>query len=143
MSRITSVEACIKRLRAASVHAKNQVTAGMQSAAEHVLVESRRLVPKETFALHDSGRIKVTKAGFKTSIDVIYSAPYALYVHENPMAAHGQAFNVKYVNEIAAGKFRLKDPWETWKFLEIPTRDLQSVRKAMWKGINGVKRIIV
>lgn len=136
---VSNIGATIERLRKANLSSVNQVTKAMRNAAEFVFAESQRLVPKETFALMKSGRIEeLYGANYTTSLEIIYgdeSAPYALYVHEDPLKAHGVAFNSAYADEIAKGKYRLKEPQETYHFLLIPIEDLTAVKKAMWKSI--------
>jgi hypothetical protein len=146
MSDITNVASCIKRLRAAGENAKNRVTAGMKSAADYVKEEAQRLVPKETGALHDSIHLVISGTIRKGNIDVVAggdNAPYGLYVHEDPTKAHGAAFNIKYQAEISKGQVMAKQPDETFHFLSIPASELTTVRRAMWRGINGRRSIIV
>jgi hypothetical protein len=69
-----------------------------------VLNESKKLVPVDTGALRASGMVEAPKiSAAETSVTVSYggaAAGYALYVHEDPNAAHA--------------------PGKTFKFLEIP-----------------------
>jgi hypothetical protein len=56
------------------------------------------------------------------SVVVGYATDYALYVHEDLTKAHGEAFNVKHADEIAAGTEHSRGPNQQAKFLEQPAR---------------------
>jgi hypothetical protein len=74
------------------------------------------------------------------SVIVGYTAAYAVYVHENLEAAHGQMYNAKYADEIAMtramkaakipkGSFTEwhdRGPNQQAKFLEQPARELSN-----------------
>lgn len=72
--------------------------------ATTVLNESKKIVPVDDGFLKNSGKVEAPKISPReTSVEVTYggaAAPYALFVHEDPDAAH------------EAGK--------TFKYLEIP-----------------------
>ncbi len=100
---------------------------GMWAMAEILLKEARNLVPVETGALYRSGRIRVDATGLNIMAYVIfggsgYDIDYAWIVHENLMAAHGEAFNIKHAAEIARGKEHPRRPQEQAKFLEVAAR---------------------
>lgn len=136
---VDGVSSLLSRLRKADSRARNSVTKGMKTAADHLLTESQKLVPIDTGALAATGQVVVQEAGIeKTTIDVSYGSEavdYAWHVHENPLAAHGEAFNIKHADEIASGKHHLRRPEETFQFLAIPANDLTAVRRALHRGI--------
>lgn len=70
---------------------------GMLQAAVVLLGESQKLVPVQTGQLKASGTIKASKEG----VQVVYSDPKAIYVHERLDLAHGKVFNVKHAEKIA------------------------------------------
>lgn len=78
------------------------------------------------------------------NVVVGYAASYALYVHENPKAAHGAAYNRKHGNP---GE-RLRGPRQQYKFLEQPARQHQReiariIREGASRGIGLVKAMLI
>lgn len=79
------------------------------------------------------------------NVVVGYTASYAVYVHENLEAAHGEAFNAKHAAEIAAGAGRKKGERRVMsrgagqqaKFLEQPAREHSTTIAQM--VVNGMK----
>jgi hypothetical protein len=67
---------------------------------------SQEIVPVETGNLKAGAFTRKEGEGFKRVVIVGYVADYALYVHENQDAAHGEAFNLKHADELAAGNRR-------------------------------------
>lgn len=65
---------------------KNQlsygVEAGLQKAGNFLIGESMKKVPVEFGELIGSAYVRVKGRGFKRDVEVGYTAPYALYVHE-------------------------------------------------------------
>ena len=109
---------------------------GLKKAAVFLLDKSYDLVPIDYGPLKASGHIEVRDPGTQeTHVLVIYggpNAPYAVYVHENPEALHGEAFNTAYAHLIArnppTGPYRhSRRPNEAFKFLEKPFRDYYTV----------------
>ena len=84
---------------------------GMQEAAEYLKKKSQEIVPVDAGVLYRSAFTTNWGTGFKTQFTVGYSAPYAVYVHED--------LNMKH------------RPGKTAKFLEIPLNDPR-VRKYMF-----------
>jgi len=98
----------------------------MVAAAKILLRASRKIVPIDTKALYESGRVEYSGAGNKTIATVTYGdekAYYAVWVHQDPTKVHGAAFNQKYAAEIARGLTHPRRPEERYKFLEEPARD--------------------
>jgi hypothetical protein len=110
---------------------------GIKRAALFLLRESLELVPVDKGTLRASGRARHEGKGFGTAGIVSYGTEYAIYVHEDPDAAHGDAFNKKYAKEIAEFAARKKKggkvgdspyshprrPQEQYKYLEKPVRE--------------------
>lgn len=103
---------------------------GMLRGGTFLLDQSNRIIPVDQGNLRASGFIRHSGKGLKVIVRVGYTANYALYVHENLDFAHGEAFNRKYVKEIAAGAkqpwngktFHRRGPDQQAKFLEMPAR---------------------
>lgn len=70
-------------------------------------------------------RAKAASAAKDGDVSVVvgYTTEYAVWVHENLEAAHGQAFNVKHAAEIKAGLEHSRGPLQQAKFLEQPARE--------------------
>lgn len=67
---------------------------------------------------------KYAKIEATGSYAVGYSASYAVIVHEDMEAAHGEDYNEKYAAEIAAGTKHSRGPNQQAKYLETPFRRL-------------------
>jgi hypothetical protein len=88
------------------------------------------MVPVQTTTLKGSAFTKIEMVGSRPSVVVGYATGYALIVHENPDAAHGEAFNIKHADRIA--RARKDHPiWfkrgknQQYKYLERPFRQLR------------------
>lgn len=94
----------LQKIAARGAAAQKPLLQAVYMEAQDVLRESKRIVPVDTGALKNSGRVEKPSVSARgVSVEITYggaAAPYALYVHEDPDAQH------------AAGK--------TYKFLEIP-----------------------
>ncbi len=88
-----------------------------------VLRKSNETVPVEHGQLKASGFARVTGSGFKTKGRVGYTAEYAIYVHENLDALHGDDYNTVYRRDIAAGRKRARGSGQRAKFLEDAIRE--------------------
>ena len=92
----------------------------LKKAGDLVLRESRKIVPMDTGELYRSGFVQVTKNNSDLfEVEVGYSDPKAIYVHEDLEAAHGEQYNIKYSYEIATGAkgYHSRRPQERSKFL--------------------------
>lgn len=89
---------------------------GLTLAGLRLLRESQLMVPVDTGNLKGSGFVQKNGAGFKTKVDVGYTAFYALWVHEAPMTLQGKPR--------PGGRGRFWDPQGRAqnKFLEKPSR---------------------
>ncbi|MFB7461714.1 hypothetical protein [Streptomyces sp. NPDC056188] len=69
--------------------------AGLRAAGEHVLTESRKLVPIEEGTLERSGAVGVDSASL--AVTVSYDTPYAIKQHENMHYRHDRGRSAKYL----------------------------------------------
>ena len=103
---------------------------GMLRGGAFLLDQANRIVPVDQGPLRASGFVRHSGKGLRVIVRVGYTADYAMMVHEDLDAAHGEAFNRKYAHEITIGA---KQPWnnktfhtrgagQSAKFLEIPAR---------------------
>lgn len=122
-------------LRRATMKQKNGLSAGILRACLLVLEESKKLVPVDYGFLKGSGGVRMrggnwASGDIKVEGVVMYLQEYAIYVHENPDALHGAAFNAYYAKQLAAhpktGPFRHnRGANQQYKFLEKPFRMLR------------------
>lgn len=84
---------------------------------------------------------KAAAATKDTDVSVVvgYTAAYALYVHEDLSKAHGDAYNEKWADDIAAGRKTSRGSGQQAKFLEQPMRERKEelraiVTKALQQG---------
>lgn len=70
---------------------------------------SMQQVPIDTGNLRASIFGRVKGRGFKTEGTVGYTASYAIHVHENPDALHGEAYNEEYAEQIAKAQSNRRD----------------------------------
>ena len=147
---IIGAKAVIKRLNRVTKYLEGTVQVGMTEAGFLLQRKSMEIVPKQLVNLSGSSYSRnIGGRGFRVDIVVGYTSPYAVYVHEDLEAAHGEAFNIKHAREIAAasgtprgtaegGMFK-RGKNEQAKFLEKPARDN---RKAMLMMIGNKAKIV-
>lgn len=70
---------------------------GVGLAAEHLLGESRKIVPHETGVLERSGRASTQTSGSEVTGAVSFDAPYAAKQHENTHYRHKKGRKAKYL----------------------------------------------
>lgn len=104
---------------------------GMVKGGSFLFREAQAIVPVDQGPLRASGFVRKSGSGLRTAMRIGYSAEYALQVHEDLDAAHGEGFNIKYSKEIATKKlqpwngkvFHKRGPNQQAKFLEKPARE--------------------
>lgn len=121
---VEGLDQILRNVRKANIKIGQAAERGLLEGGKFLREESEKIVPVQTGELKDScyGPTNVGEKGLKADVVVGYDADYAVYVHENPSAAHGEEFNVKYAAEIAAGRMTARKSEEQWKFLETPMR---------------------
>ncbi|GGM76925.1 hypothetical protein GCM10012275_54500 [Longimycelium tulufanense] len=70
---------------------------GLRTAAEHVLTESRRVVPIEEGTLERSGVASVDETNLRAA--VTYDTPYAVRQHEDLTLRHDPGRKAKYLED--------------------------------------------
>lgn len=98
--RITNVGRVLSAMRGVEARVKRNLAEGVAAAAKMVYDKSQELVPVETGALKESGRIEVTGTGFGAKATVAYggpTAPHAFVVHEDLEAYHAPPTCAKYI----------------------------------------------
>jgi hypothetical protein len=111
----------------AAYQRKGEATArGLKKAGLSLQHWSQEVAPVDKGIMYGSAFTRLTKnAGFNSEVQVGYTTSYAIFVHENLNAAHGDVYNEKYAAEIERGDkgFHLRKPNEQAKFLENPARE--------------------
>ena len=87
---------------------------------------SQLQVPVDEGILKNTAFTRARGRGFKTAVNVGYTAAYAIFVHEDLEALHGEAYNREYADKIAAGVkgFNNKGLDQKAKFLSDPMQGL-------------------
>ncbi len=128
---VSGIDKIIRNLKKVDAQIARGVARGLKRGGLLLLRESKKIVPVDIGHLKGSGETRnIGGSGFKTDIIVVYGSDvsYAVYVHEDLEAAHGEAFNRKYRKQIADSnnkRFRSRGPNQQAKFLEQPARDLK------------------
>lgn len=121
----------------AAPRVRNMLLAG----AEVLWQQSQLITPQETGAMRSSGVFGLEGKGLESSAYVQYGGPglgYTVFVHENPIPTHGEAYNIKHAADISAGLDFARRPLEQYKFLEEPARTkLDLVRAAVIRELNA------
>jgi hypothetical protein len=123
-----SARAAISRLNAKAAAHQAGLNRGLRAAGLLLYRYSQLEVPVDYGILKASGFVRVIGTGWSTAVQVGYTASYAIFVHENLDAFHGDAFNTFYAEELAkkpaTGPFRHnRGLGQKSKFLEDPALD--------------------
>ena len=73
-------------------------------AGEHVLTESRRLVPIEEGTLERSGQVDTERQGSASVAAISYNTPYAVRQHEEMDFRHDEGRQAKYLEQPLEGE---------------------------------------
>lgn len=131
---VKGVKSMLQKLRQREKVHRKAIAAGLGGGSLFLQRESQKIVPVQLGNLKNSAGSRVeVSAGGSISAIVFYTAAYAVFVHENPDAAHGRDFNQKYSSEIASSKGSKqgtargglfnRGPNQQYKFLERPARE--------------------
>ena len=131
LASISGIDKIIRNLGRIDAQIARGVARGLKRGGLLLQRESQKIVPVDKGPLKASAFTRnIGGSGFKTDIIVGYTTAYAVYVHEDLEAAHGEAFNRKYAEQIAdtANKqFHNRGSNQQAKFLEQPARELKPV----------------
>jgi len=129
---VKGVKKVVSDLQARRKVHRKAIAAGLGAGALFLQRESQKIVPVQLGNLKNSAGTRM-EMGSRIAAVVFYTSAYAVYVHENPNAAHGEAFNLKYAKEIskakgaargtARGGMFKRGPAQQFKFLERPARE--------------------
>ena len=135
---ITGIRETISALKKTVAGDTVKVAAGLEQCARELLALSRFYVPKDTWALHDSGRVVTTGHGFAARSTVEYGgAPhghddvivdYAHVVHNDLNARHDPPTQAMY---LARASVELMP-----RFAQIMGRTMRSTGQVGVEGMN-------
>ena len=117
---------------------------GLLRGGALVLRASMKQVPVDKSNLKPSGFTRnLGGSGIHSDVVVGYTADYAVYVHENTDAAHGEEFNKKHKDEISKGQTHSRGKGQKAKFLEDPMREstrevVQVVKKSVLEEMTKI-----
>lgn len=155
--KVKGIQEILSRFRTIDRSLGPKIERGLVKAGKHLLRAAQKIVPVQMGFLKASGYTRKVAGGGKTAdIVVAYTEAYAAIVHEVPginlqsPVTHGEMFNIKHAQEIAAagkmvtsrsGKTKFKPtsaagttaggmfprkPEEQYKFLEKPMKEEKS-----------------
>ena len=134
LTNVTGVKNVLQNLTAAKKVIAVKVGRGLKKGGLHLLRATDKYTPVQLGNLRNSKFCRnVGGTGFDTDVVVGFTADYAAIVHEDLTKAHGEEFNVKHAEEIAAaqgtprgtakgGMFQRGEDQQA-KFLERPARE--------------------
>lgn len=122
---IFGVTAFLSKLNKEAQRRSQAVQTGLKRCGALLLRESMMIVPVDTGFLRRSGKVVATGVGNTTVVQVGYSAAYSVFVHENLDVAHGEAYNTKHADAIAAGFLKNRGPNQQALFLIQPLIQLR------------------
>ena len=120
MAQLHGVEALKQRLKSRPPAAFRRLCEVLKLGGAIILRDSQLIVPVDQGNLKASGYCRSEVHGLVVEVEVGYTANYALYVHENLDALHGQAFNIAYADLITEGVEHSRGADQQAKFLETP-----------------------
>jgi hypothetical protein len=122
IAQLTGMEDLIKGVRDANDQIGGKIERGLTKCGLLLQRYSQLIVPVDKGNLRGSAYTRLQGKGFFATVDVGYTANYAIYVHENMDAAHGEDYNQKYAAQIAAGDkgFHTRGANQKAKFLIGP-----------------------
>jgi hypothetical protein len=133
LCKVKGVPKCLRRLKARKKKEIDSVAMGLKAGGLFLQRESQKIVPVQLGNLKNSAGTRSEGSGKFTVVIIFYTAKYAVYVHENLDALHGQQFNAWYAEKIARmkgkkggtarGGWFKRGPNQQAKFLETPARE--------------------
>lgn len=100
---ITGIPELMTNLQIASISSGPALERGLKKGGLLVQAASQKEVPVDKDVLRPSAYTRAKFGQFVKEVQVGYTASYAVYVHENTDAVHGEAYNQKYADQIARG----------------------------------------
>ena len=148
---ITGIPELMANLQIASISSGPALERGLKKGGLLVQAASQKEVPVDKGVLKNTAYTRAKFGQFIKEVQVGYTASYAIYVHENMDAVHGEAYNQKYADQIARGLkgYHSRGANQKAKFLIDPANKLADVvegilameiAKELSKVTKGVKK---
>lgn len=131
VSKLTGMQTVLRRARQRNRQDSAIAESGLMRAGRFLIRESLKLVPVQFGNLKSTWFVRKSGGGFAAKVRLGYTAGYAIYVHENLDAAHGEAFNRKHAKAIKEGREFRRGVNQQAKFLERPMREKRAEALAM------------
>lgn len=120
LNNIKGLNLVLANMQKANINNAGKVNRIVRKATLILGTLSGRQVPVDENNLKPSRFERVHGVGFNTQGRVGYLAKYAIFVHENEEALHGEDYNREYADEIAAGTKDNRGFGQKSKFLSDP-----------------------
>jgi hypothetical protein len=137
--RLVGADKLRKALATAQKRHEKGIERGLKKAGLYLQRMSMLIVPVQFGILRASAFTRHTGRGFQTEVRVGYTAAYAVFVHENPRAAHGKEFNEKHADKIAAARGPARKVW----FNRGPNQQYKYLEKPLREGRNKMAQIVI
>jgi hypothetical protein len=112
---VKGLDKLVSQLDRMSGVGKRAADRGLQQAAQIVLDESLRRVPRDTGTLADSGHIDTSGGGVR----VVFDAPYAALVHEKMSLKHPRGESKYLENAVNASESAAAEAFMTAMGVEL------------------------
>ena len=134
LTKVTGMQGVLRKLSSAKGVIASNVGRGLKKGGLHLLAATDKYTPVQLGNLRNSKFCRnVGGFGFDVDIVVGFTANYAATVHEDMEKAHGEKFNIRHAEEIAAaagtprgtakGGMFMRGEDQQAKFLERPARE--------------------
>ena len=123
LTKMTGMKTVLGNLHKAEAKLIRGIGQGLKVGGLHLQSASQAIVPVDLGPLKASAFTRSIGTAKSPEVIVGYTANYAVFVHEDLTKSHGQAFNVKHRDEIAAGNTPNRNDNQQAKFLEKPSRE--------------------
>lgn len=94
---VQGVEVVIKALQKMATHDGRLIQICLEKMGAVILKKAQYYVPKDTYALSQSGKVEVWGKGMAAKLAVEFDTHYALVVHEDTTANHASPTCAKYL----------------------------------------------
>ncbi len=134
LTNVTGLNSVLQNLSKAKTVLAAGVGRGLKKGGLHLLKATDKYTPVQLGNLRNSKFVRnVGGSGFDVDVIVGFTADYAAVVHEDMEKAHGEKFNIRHAEEIAAaagtprgtakGGMFARGEHQQAKFLERPARE--------------------
>lgn len=95
--KVTGVKESLAAIRAIGGATKRATQQGTKEALDYLLKETLKVTPKKTGTLRKSGKVVMKRVGEVTEWQIVFTAPYAVWVHECVTDYHEPPTKAKFL----------------------------------------------